>query len=426
MYLLIILCAVLFARAAEAVVVEDVELSNFLDDGPSNLTLAAGRAARWLFDQRDPEKGWGPFTPRAAVALALARRAIAMPEAEWDIVSKQLSVQLAVELGRTSHRQLSSSRLAHFVNALLATCLDPRRFNGMDLVRRLRTQVDAEVRSGDLFPLPLATLCLSGEATYNDMTSLFEAHQESPNKLDLQSLQLLALSCITRQQQFSDSRNIFSQQLKNFASKFHHSLRRNTADVYTKALAMQALNSGDSVDVSGLSSFLSDQGSDGSFEDSLLATYHAIPALMGSSLLALADIQCDAASAASQQTALPDSRSPPKLVQVSLWVGEDGEKDTHTVTVAAGHNDTLLDVMRKASDRNHLFRFQSDTTLQGVRVYSIAGVPNDSEREVKWKLHIQKHGPNEHLHEIKNRGIDRVFPSHDDRIVFWFQRDAML
>lgn len=76
----------------------DVELSNFLDDAGSPAS-AAGSAARWLFERQEE---WGPFLPRAVVALSVAEGAGAhsLPSGEWGLMAKKLKILVSIEVGR--------------------------------------------------------------------------------------------------------------------------------------------------------------------------------------------------------------------------------------------------------------------------------------------------------------------------------------
>lgn len=66
------------------------------------------------------------------------------------------------------------SNLALYINALYATCQDPRNFQGMDLIARLRRETDIAVKSKTSIPLVFLTLCLSNATRYEDNLRLTE------------------------------------------------------------------------------------------------------------------------------------------------------------------------------------------------------------------------------------------------------------
>lgn len=70
-------------------------------------------------------------------------------------------------------KDISTSDLAAFTNALLVTCMDPRKFHGLDLIKEMRTRVSAQNYTN---PYIYLTLCNAGETiTRKDIEKLTEA-----------------------------------------------------------------------------------------------------------------------------------------------------------------------------------------------------------------------------------------------------------
>lgn len=74
----------------------------------------------------------------------------------------------------TRAERMSTTRLAMYINALLATCQDPRNFLGRNLVEILNKRRNTlQEHQRFVNPLIYLTLCLSNETiSYNDMQSL--------------------------------------------------------------------------------------------------------------------------------------------------------------------------------------------------------------------------------------------------------------
>lgn len=61
------------------------------------------------------------------------------------------------------------SELSLYINALLASCDEPRNFHGYDLIATLRYRTNIAHESAEFVnPAVYLTLCLSNETTYRD------------------------------------------------------------------------------------------------------------------------------------------------------------------------------------------------------------------------------------------------------------------
>ncbi|CAL1284496.1 unnamed protein product [Larinioides sclopetarius] len=385
---------------------------------------SATQAVHWLKAQRREDYSWGPFTPRAVVALTLARDVVPIPKDEMTIMTKQLNVLLSLELGRNlSSKSLSLSRLALYVNALYATCQDPRNFHGLDLVRILRSRTDAALATTPDFSLPVVftPLCMAQEIRYSDVQKIIEMYQNHRNKTDMQALSLLAMSCTAEQNRSATTR----QYLDSFAADFIRRFRSvaPSRDVYSLALSLQVLRavSGSPEDASSL---MAKQSPDGSF-GSLLATYYALPVLLGRNVFSVKDRNCGPLD---DSMSYPLSEPSSPKVHYSVWIGEGDARDSHTMTLNVPSNVTFFDIMQMAQSRNPNFRFNYEEKKGGKRVYSIGGSPNDVQRELYWTLYKTKGAPSgfqpqRALQKI-TKGVDQIYPVPEDHYIFWFRRPS--
>lgn len=73
---------------------------------------------------------------------------------------------------RTKLEDIPSNDLASFLNAFVVSCIDPRKFYGMDIVQELRNRVDKQNYTN---PYVLLSLCNAGERiTESDKEKLIE------------------------------------------------------------------------------------------------------------------------------------------------------------------------------------------------------------------------------------------------------------
>ncbi|GFY33777.1 retrovirus-related Pol polyprotein from transposon 297 [Trichonephila clavipes] len=150
-------------------------------------TEAVSKAVSWMLGQRQVDGSWGPFTPRAVVALTLVQDTVSIPKDEMTIMTKQLNILLSLELDNNlSTEKMALSRLALYVNALYATCQNPRNFHGLDLIRALRSRTDTMVANVSGFSLPIVylPLCLEQETRYSDVRVLINMYRDHENKTE--------------------------------------------------------------------------------------------------------------------------------------------------------------------------------------------------------------------------------------------------
>ncbi|GBN68409.1 hypothetical protein AVEN_123442-1 [Araneus ventricosus] len=127
-------------------------------------TAAKTQLKSWILRRKKPGSGtdrWGSQVHRIAVALHLADESTFGPgNSTGEEIRYELTIQLLQRLSKD--KKMSSQELALYIHALLVACMDPRDFNGDDLVRELRRRVEA---SGNYTnPFLILVLCNAGDA----------------------------------------------------------------------------------------------------------------------------------------------------------------------------------------------------------------------------------------------------------------------
>ncbi|XP_035214819.1 uncharacterized protein CG3556-like isoform X2 [Stegodyphus dumicola] len=389
---------------------------------------AVRAAVNWLLRQRKQDFSWGSSTSRAIVALSLADEVIQVEPQELQLMKKQLNILLSIELMKNEkNRKLSLGRLAQYINALYATCQDPRYFQGINLIKKLRSDTRlARAKNDFSLPIVFLTLCLAEECEEKDLDSLVGILKMNGDKLDLKSISLMAMSCITELHGFRHRRSEFLHYLRDFQYKLE-AIAVN--DIYTRALILQALLSGDknSYDSSIINStsLLRLQREDGSFGD-ILATYYVIPALLNENLQSLKHRKCEHEDVVGDDFlgSYAEDSGPVIKITYSLWIENGNDVDVHSMEIEFKGNKSFYDIMKMAKKRNHLYRFlfyESDDTKA---VYSIAGIPDDPEKGKYWVLYVSNASVitknKKHLQKI-TKGIDKTFPSNNNHFVFWWK-----
>ncbi|PRD21991.1 UNVERIFIED_CONTAM: hypothetical protein NCL1_50298 [Trichonephila clavipes] len=133
--------------------------------------------------------------------------------------------------------------IALYINALMASCRDPRNFYGNDLVETLRNRVSSTRNVGKFVnPAVYLTLCLNNDSTYDDTRSIHEilySRNASLRRIDIQALSMLTATCA-----FHSNKSLTAEVYEGFKRQFLNKLKSKnfTGNIYEAALVMQALN----------------------------------------------------------------------------------------------------------------------------------------------------------------------------------------
>ncbi|GBM92476.1 hypothetical protein AVEN_212191-1, partial [Araneus ventricosus] len=98
--------------------------------------------------------------------------------------------------------EIDLTELASIVNALIAVCIEPREFYGLDLVAALRTRVDTKQ---EVHPLPFIALCNAKvPITPTDVDKLLKTFNSNSRALWTEG-ETFSKDCLLTQYRFPDA-----------------------------------------------------------------------------------------------------------------------------------------------------------------------------------------------------------------------------
>ncbi|GFR27485.1 uncharacterized protein TNCT_262021 [Trichonephila clavata] len=396
----------------------------------SEFSLQREKARKWIISQRLQNFGWGSETPRALTALYLSDVHRAERNETDMLMVKQLEVQLALDIARNGTKAMTLTDLALYINALMASCKDPRNFYGNDLVGTLRYSVSYAQNVGKFVnPAVYLTLCLNNYITYEDMKKLHEmlySRNAALGRIDIHALSMLTATCA-----FHSNKSIAAETYEGFKRQFIAKLKSKdfTGNVYEAALVMQALSEAKLDEMewkrSDLKKFLlTQQHEDGSF-GCILATYLVLPIFSGSSLLKLGE-NCNIkrTTGLTPIEVLKNAKRQKIHIQYSLNF-ESLAEITQILQIQVAEETNFLDIMRLAQEINPKYRFLLDDTQEIPVVYSIGDIPNDAEKGMFWTLHVAStsNRPRSDLGRLipYHGNIKHLLPKSGDELMFWMK-----
>lgn len=383
------------------------------------------KARDWLISQRRSDFGWGDETPRAITALYLSELGRSTKNESNMLMVKQLEVQLSLDMARNATKNMKLTDLALYINALLASCKDPKNFYGEDLVRILRNGVDAAQKDGKFVnPSAFLTLCINNASTYEDtkkIHDIFSSRNAALGRTDIQALALLVSTCINRNTNYL-SASVYEGIQRQFLHKVNVS--GFPGNVYEASLIYQALQELKK-SLPGLLEFiLRQQQEDGSFGD-ILATYLVLPVLSGRTFLHMNDHCGQKYTTDPAPIEVLNNVKRRKIhVQYSLNYGNPTEI-TQTIQMQVAEGISFLDVMRLAQEINPKYRFMLDDNREIPVVYSIGGITNDAEKGMFWTLHLASNSNTVASDTGRlspyTGNIKQLMPHNGDEFVFWMR-----
>ncbi|GIY15930.1 uncharacterized protein CG3556 [Caerostris extrusa] len=221
-------------------------------------------------------------------------------DTEEELMAKQTELKTAVALLRPS---LTNSELSMFINSLLVTCHNPRKFYGHNLVTRLKEQVKES--KGFTHPLSNLALCNAQESwpqkAISDLNNILNSSSNYSFITELQAVAIFALSC-----NFNNSEEVgklfLSETLTLYENTVNHFMEVQLQDgsfenAYTTALITQALISmwpehSKSWNLNAAIKYLMDHLNSTSTD--FLSTYLTLPLLNGKTLMDVSKINCSA------------------------------------------------------------------------------------------------------------------------------------
>ncbi|GIY47663.1 hypothetical protein CDAR_605583 [Caerostris darwini] len=393
------------------------------------ITEARQKAISWLKKKRSSSWGWRDYTSRAVVALYLASDAnFNGTILEEELMAKQVELKTAVVLLRSS---LTNSELSMFINSLLVTCHNPRKFYGINLVTRLKVQVKES--KSFTHPLSYLALCNAQESwpqkAISDLNNILNSTSNYSFVEDLQAMAIIAISCNVNNTE--DVGKLFlSETLTLYENTVNHFMEVQLQDgsfgnVYTTALITQALISSGhehskSWNLNAAIKYLMNHLNSTSTD--FLSTYLTLPLLNGKTLMDVSTVNCSAnprKHGDDPVSELNDYLGPKMHVQFSLYIGD--EKDViHTIALRVPENYTAAEIMELAEVEDPKYKFKWKTMSGKMYVYDIANIANDPEMGKFWLLYVGKTNNTESLIHLTT-SPDELMLENGEHLIFWYK-----
>ncbi|XP_035225444.1 uncharacterized protein CG3556-like [Stegodyphus dumicola] len=407
--------------------------TNAYDGTIQGINTSKQRAIKYLLAQSKHNSSigkWGPELNRIAVALYLAEK----PERDsfsgvlqqQPAIPYELSLQFLSRLALKQIEDVSNTELAAFINAFLVSCINPRNFYVVDLVRELRKRVDSQNSTN---PFAILALCNAGEhISSRDVEKLIEMFSSKQRQFwtDTQALIVMALSCAALQ----PNSNFDMGEIKEMTLELKQRQFRNgtVENVKTTALVLQALFASETEDddehfdeEKAIKQLLASQKSDGSFGN-VVNTYYVLPILNYRSLVNISNKHCQNLESDEKRGLwnLVNQPGPKWHIQYSYWIGENRDVERN-LKLRVPTNISLYTIMEMAAEVDSRFSFQYNVKKGKPYIFSLYDFQDDPENEKYWfPLFVKKEND-----EIKYLPITKspadVIPQNHDHFVMWYK-----
>lgn len=386
-------------------------------------------AISWILSQTKngtTTERWGSHVTRIAVALYLADSSLLSHDnATGRELAYELSIQLLSRFALKKLGDISTSELAHYLNALTVSCVNPKKFYVVDLVAELRSRVDKENYTN---PYVMLALCNAGEKiTEKDVKKINSAFWGTHSEFwtDTQALAVMALACAASQPHCSFDLS----KIKDYTIeiKKRQVMNGTVENLKTTALVMQALFAAETEDdennfdeEKAVNQILRSQKPDGSF-GSVVDTYYALPVLSYRSLVNISSSHCQFPHE-DEDSGLKDlvnQIGPKWRIQFSLWIGDEMDIE-RTLKLRVPANISFYEIMEWASKLDSKYRAKYNVKNGKPFVYYISGIQDDPENGQFWFPYVL-HGKDRTL--ITKSPADYI-PEENAHLVFWYRRGS--
>lgn len=384
----------------------------------------------WLNKQRRKNWSWGKDTNRAVVTLSLSDK-FNLEILTSQIIVKKMELQLSELLLLNDIRKFKTYEMALYVNSLLATCTNPRNFQGFDLVEMLEKRIED---SDSLNPMVALAICncngtLSTKQIVELRDLLFKENQ--PHLTETRAYALMALYCLQNKnssylEDFTETVPLSSQYFnfnevkQNFAKL--QNIDGSFGNIYTTAILLHALLS-TRTDIgenywnksNAFHYLISQQDNDGSF-GSILASYLVLPLMNGKTFVDLGKLNCNYMKQdMTIQEEFDNKRVEKHQVNYYIIVGEN--KDIiFSLSLNVPVNSTFYDVMRLAAELDPRFRFKYVDNPKGKYIYSLFDRVNNLESRNYWQL-----SKSEQDSTFVIQYPDKVIVRKGETYIFWYK-----
>ncbi|GFT12389.1 uncharacterized protein NPIL_626631 [Nephila pilipes] len=386
-------------------------------------------AQNWIRLLRKSEysvRRWGSDVERIAVALFLSNETVFIEnDAVRNEFAYESSLSLLSRLALKKIEDVSSTELASYVNAFIVTCIDPRKFYVIDLVRELRKRADATNYTN---PYVMLALCNAGERiTVQDTEKLISVFWRASREFwkDVQALAVLALACASKQ----PHKVLDMEEISELTMELKKMQYRNgtVENIKTTALVMQALFASETEadedhfdEEKALKQILLAQKDDGSFGN-FMNTYYVLPVLNYRSLVNISSSHCKTPLINETEALkeLMNQVGEKWSIKFSLWIGNNRTIE-RTLTLNVPANISFYRIMEFAANVDKKYRFEYNVRNGKPYIYSISEIQEDPENGMMWLLFTTTSDSEGDVTQIMKSPAD-VVPKNKQHLVFWYK-----
>ncbi|XP_023239057.1 uncharacterized protein CG3556-like [Centruroides sculpturatus] len=369
------------------------------------------KAKEWLMKQRKFDWSWGVHTHRAIIALSLSSESFNSSLLQDGFIIKQLQIQLSKELRNVE--SLPPYQIALYIQALLAICLDPRNFNGYNLLEELNKKIQHMDTVNTFLPLALCNARFKNDLLNLEFYKKIMTKSQHPKWEDAKAWLIMTFICSIQNviedigKNITDFRFLISyideigktlNSIKEGSIQNIHSIAIVAQVLFSIEKIRNILNITDEINwgkENTIKYLLHHQQQDGSFGN-IITTYLVLPVLFERSLLDLRYVKCNSDNFTQKIDLENETKVPPKT--------------------------SFYEIMRLASELNKNFRFRYFKYPDGIYVYSLADIINEPESDESWQLYSLKGNKLEHIDESP----DKIFPKDGDNFVYWYSTSTHL
>ncbi|GFQ92090.1 uncharacterized protein CG3556 [Trichonephila clavata] len=383
----------------------------------------------WLRNYKTTPWNWGDDISRASIAFYLTSYSnFNGTNLEEELIAKQVELRTTLFLLRIKDKT-NINELSMFINALLVTCYNPQDFYGTDLVKKLKTDIEASKTFTN--PLAYLALCKANETWPDTAVANLDKilnNSRQPFMIDLQAMAVMALSCqIKGNSEFSKSFDdaLYKTAIQNF--KAMQQQDGGFGNVYTSALITQALlASGEGQIRKGWKlketiEYLIKQLNSSSVD--FLSTYMILPILNGKSLVDISQTHCSDSLRKLSDDPVSDVRDyvgPVKRIYYSLYIGD--EKDsTITISLRVPEKYTVTEIMNLAASTDSKYKYESSIMMGQKYVYKIANIANDPESGKFWLMYVGTYDIKDDTLKLSETDPDEIVMKESEHLVMWYR-----
>ncbi|XP_067137473.1 uncharacterized protein CG3556-like [Centruroides vittatus] len=392
------------------------------------------KAKEWLMKQRKFDWSWGVHTHRAIIALSLSSESFNSSLVEDAFIIKQLQIQLSKELRNVE--SLPPYQIALYIQALLAICLDPRNFNGYNLLEELNKKIRHMDTVNTFLPLALCNARFKNDLLNLEFYKKIMTKSQHPKWEDAKAWLIMTFICSVQNVIEDIGKNVtdFSflisyideigktlNNIKEGSIQNIHSIAIVAQVLFSIEKIRNVLNITDEINwgkENTIKYLLHHQQKDGSFGN-IITTYLVLPVLFERSLLDLRYAKCNSDNF-TQKIDL-ENETQKVILNYSIWIGKKKEFN-FKMMLKVPPKTSFYEIMHLASELNKNFRFRYFKYPDGIYVYSLAGIINEPESDESWQLYLLKGNKLEHIDESP----DKIFPKDGDNFVYWYSTSTHL